>query len=511
MAELSRGQILKNPEIISGATGIGATIRLQDADKSAHIDIKTPDAITSSYTLTLPENDGNPGDVLVSTDGNGNLSFSAVPAAGSDTQITYNNAGSSAGAAVTTDSNNLYFDAGNGVIFEDNAGLHSKIQHAAAADIVDADNLIYNLPTDTPTSGEVLKVLSTSSASGNNTVNLHWATDETAAGATAAIGGDRAIQFSDAGFLGGSQAFTFQSDGPTLELDGNLFLGDIATPTDQTVGVATIATRLVVGPYTDATAFAGAVTAGAPQIILRHDSGSPPTNPNYTEFYSPNGSLQLDIGMIETNAAFNINALGTNADLQLSAARDVRLNAGGGTGNVVIRTGSSLEFANGSNTNFATLGFVSPTSNFNLTFPNDAGNQDDVLQRNATSGELAYVDNRKVANAVFYGGTNPIGLGSTIILSVPGTCSIIEARLIAGESDTMTVTVERSTAANITNPIWTDISNGGLTLSAAIGISDTTLTGWTTTLNRGDLLRFVVSSAPTNTVNATLSLILRPT
>jgi len=513
MAELSRGQILKNPEIISGATGIGATIRLQDADKSAHIDIKTPDAITSSYTLTLPSDDGTDGDVLIFTNGTGGLSFGPVPSAGSDTQIVYNNAGSSAGAAVTTDNNNLYFNAGNGAIFEDGTEnpLYTKIQHASSADIADADNLIYNLPTDTPTSGEVLKVLSTSSASGNNTVNLHWATDETASGATAAIGGDRAIQFSDAGFLGGSQAFTFQSDGPTLELDGNLFLGDIATPTDQTVGVATIATRLVVGPYTDATTFAGAVAAGAPQIILRHDSGSPPTNPNYTEFYSPNGSLQLDIGMIETNAAFNINALGTNADLQLSAARDVRLNAGGGTGNVVIRTGSSLEFANGSNTNFATLGFVSPTSNFNLTFPNDAGNQDDVLQRNATSGELAYVDNRKVANAVFYGGTNPIGLGSTIILSVPGTCSIIEARLIAGESDTMTVTVERSTAANITNPIWTDISNGGLTLSAAIGISDTTLTGWTTTLNRGDLLRFVVSSAPTTTVNATLSLILRPT
>ena len=505
MAELSRGQILKNPEVISGQAGVGATVRLQDADKSAYIDIKTPDAVGAAYTLTLPADDGNSGDVL-STDGNGVLSFGGVPAAGSDTQITYNNAGTSAGAAVTTDSNNLYFDAGNGVIFEDNAGLYSKIQHASAADIVDANNLIYDLPTDTPAAGEVLKVASVSSSGGNTTATLNWATDETAAGATAAIGGDRAIQFSDAGVLGGSQAFTFQSDGPTLEVDGNLFLGDIATPTDQTVGVATIATRLVVGPYTDATVFAGAVAAGAPQIILRHDSGSPPTNPNYTEFYSPGGSLQLDIGMIETNAAFNVNALGTNADLQLSAARDVRLNP---TGNVVIRTGSSLEFNNASNTNFATLGFVSPTSNFNLTFPDDVGNQDDVLQRNAISGELAYVDNRKVANAVFYGGTNPIGAGSTVILSVPGTCSVIEARLIAGETDSMTVIVERSTA--VVTPSWSDISNGGVVLTSAIGVSDTTLTSWTTALNRGDLLRFRVTSAPTNAVNATLSLILRPT
>ena len=502
MAELSRGQILKNPEVISGTAGAGATVRLQDADKSAYIDIKTPDAVGAAYTLTLPADDGNSGDVL-STDGNGVLSFSGVPAAGSDTQITYNNAGTSAGAAVTTDSNNLYFDTSNGVIFEDTAGWYSKI--SIAGDMAGNVNREYRLPVDAPSIGEVLKVDSIASGGDTDTINLAWATDETAAGATAAIGGDRAIQFSDAGVLGGDQNLTFQSDN-TLEVVGNLFLGDIATPTDQTVGVATIATRLVVGPYTDATVFAGAVAAGAPQIILRHDSGSPPTNPNYTEFYSPDGSLQLDIGMIETNAAFNVNALGTNADLQLSAARDVRLNP---TGNVVIRTGSSLEFNNASNTNFATLGFVSPTSNFNLTFPDDVGNQDDVLQRNAISGELAYVDNRKVANAVFYGGTNPIGAGSTVILSVPGTCSVIEARLIAGETDSMTVIVERSTA--VVTPSWSDISNGGVVLTSAIGVSDTTLTSWTTALNRGDLLRFRVTSAPTNAVNATLSLILRPT
>jgi len=502
MAELSRGQILKNPEVISGQAGVGATVRLQDADKSAYIDIKTPDAVGAAYTLTLPADDGNSGDVL-STDGNGVLSFGGVPAAGSDTQITYNNAGTSAGAAVTTDSNNLYFDTSNGVIFEDTAGWYSKI--SIAGDMAGNVNREYRLPVDAPSIGEVLKVDSIASGGDTDTINLAWATDETAAGATAAIGGDRAIQFSDAGVLGGDQNLTFQSDN-TLEVVGNLFLGDIATPTDQTVGVATIATRLVVGPYTDATVFAGAVAAGAPQIILRHDSGSPPTNPNYTEFYSPDGSLQLDIGMIETNAAFNVNALGTNADLQLSAARDVRLNP---TGNVVIRTGSSLEFNNASNTNFATLGFVSPTSNFNLTFPDDVGNQDDVLQRNAISGELAYVDNRKVANAVFYGGTNPIGAGSTVILSVPGTCSVIEARLIAGETDSMTVIVERSTA--VVTPSWSDISNGGVVLTSAIGVSDTTLTSWTTALNRGDLLRFRVTSAPTNAVNATLSLILRPT
>ena len=505
MAELSRGQILKNPEVISGTAGAGATVRLQDADKSAYIDIKTPDAVGAAYTLTLPADDGNSGDVL-STDGNGVLSFGGIPAAGSDTQITYNNAGTFAGAAVTTDSNNLYFDTSNGVIFEDTAGWYSKI--SIAGDMAGNVNREYRLPVDAPSIGEVLKVDSIASGGDTDTINLAWATDETAAGATAAIGGDRAIQFSDAGVLGGSQAFTFQSDGPTLEVDGNLFLGDIATPTDQTVGIATIATRLVVGPYTDADAFAGAVAAGAPQIILRHDSGSPPTNPNYTEFYSPNGSLQLDIGMIETNAAFNINALGTDADLQLSAARDVRLNP---TGNVVIRSGSSLEFNNGSNGNFATLGFVSPTSNFNLTFPNSAGNQYDVLQRNATSGQLEYVQNRKVVNAVFYGGTNPIGLGQTILLTVPFNAACQEGRIMLGDgvTDTMTVTIRKATYAlgtEVANPTYAAFDT--IAVSAAEGARDGTITG---SITAGDVLEFTVTSAPASAVNATVSLILNAT
>ena len=508
MAELSRGQILKYPEIISGVAGAGATIRLQDADKSAYIDIKTPDAVGAAYTLTLPADDGTNGDVLIFTNGTGGLSFGPVPANGSDTQITYNNAGSSAGAAVTTDSNNLYFNAGNGVIFKDNVDLYSKIQHSATADIGaiggGTNPLIYNLPTEVGLGASVLKIKSIS----NGVAELHWATDETSTGATAAIGGDRAIQFSDAGVLGGSQAFTFQSDGPTLEVDGNLFLGDIATPTDQTVGVATIATRLVVGPYTDATAFAGAVAAGAPQIILRHDSGSPPTNPNYTEFYSPNGSLQLDIGMIETNAAFNINALGTNADLQLSAARDVRLNA---TGSVVIRSGSSLEFNNASNTNFATLGFVSPTSNFNLTFPNDPGNQYEILQRNATSGELEYVQNRKVVNAVFWGGTNPIGLGQTILLTVPFNAACQEGRIMLGDgvTDTMTVTIRKATyalATEVTNPTYAAFDT--ITVTSAESARDGTING---SIVAGDVLEFTVTSAPTSAVNATVSLILNAT
>lgn len=497
MAELSRGQILKNPEVL-GAGTTGASIRLLDADENSHIDLKVPDTVGIAYTLTLPASDGNPGDVLISTDGNGNLTFSGVPAAGSDTQITYNNEGVNAGSAVTTNGNDFYFEAGSGIIFKDNVDLYSKIQHSASADISDANNLIYNLPTDTPTSGEVLKVLSTSAAGGNNTVNLHWATDETATGATAAIGGDRAIQFSDAGFLGGDQNFTFQSDN-TVELIGNLFVGDPITPDDINVGIATFLTRVAIGTNVDNTN-----GQEIPLVIFHRSDVGNALNIVGDELLNSGGVLSFGHDYSE-NGVY-VSASGTGVPLFIGSGGDIIFSPSITLGDLYLNLNKSFRFYNASNTNFGGIKFNDPTVDYTITLPGTDGIQDDILQRDG-SGNMQWVDNRRVVNAVFYGGSNPIGSGSTIILSVPNDCTIIESRLIAGESDSMTVVVERATFA--TTPTWTDISNGGQALSGAVAVSNTTLTGWTVTLNRGDLLRFRVTSAPTNAINATCSLMLR--
>lgn len=491
MAELSRGQILKNPEVISGTAGAGATVRLQDADKSAYIDIKTPDAVGAAYTLTLPADDGNSGDVL-STDGNGVLSFGPAPAAGSDTQIIYNNAGSSAGAAVTTDSNNLYFDAGNGAIFEDNAGLHSKIQHAAAADIADANNLIYDLPTDTPAAGEVLKVASVSSSGGNTTATLNWATDETAAGATAAIGGDRAIQFSDAGVLGGDQNLTFQSDN-TLEVVGNLFVGDKATPTDTTVGVATVTTRLAIGDVTNTTGENLVITTGNISVSPEAIKVSPTT-----------GNANFDVTLLSSDDV-ELNATGTSVDLILSGARDVRLNPG--TDNVIIENNRNLEFESGGNR--GSISFTGVNNDPTITFPNANGVSGEVLQSNGSA--LVYVGNKKIVNACFSGGTSPVGI-STVLVRIPCDCNIVEASIVqelpAATTDSVTIVVQRSTA--IASPSYTTISNA-FAVSAGVGLQDTTLTGWTVGLTEGDLLRFQVTVQPSTARNLTASLVLLPT
>ena len=195
-------------------------------------------------------------------------------------------------------------------------------------------NREYRLPVDAPSIGEVLKVDSIASGGDTDTINLAWATDETAAGATAAIGGDRAIQFSDAGVLGGDQNLTFQSDN-TLEVVGNLFVGDKATPTDTTVGVATVTTRLAIGDVTNTTGENLVITTG-------NISGSPEA----IKVSPTTGNANFDVTLLSSDDV-ELNATGTSVDLILSGTRDVRLNPG--TDNVIIENNRNLEFESAAN------------------------------------------------------------------------------------------------------------------------------------------------------------------
>lgn len=55
-------------------------IRFRDTSNSNFVAVRAPDNAAADITLTLPDNDGNSGEVL-STDGSGNLSFVAQPSA----------------------------------------------------------------------------------------------------------------------------------------------------------------------------------------------------------------------------------------------------------------------------------------------------------------------------------------------------------------------------------------------------------------------------------------------
>ena len=86
-------------------------VRFADADSSAYVALQAPSTVGSSYTLTLPAADGTNGQALIS-DGSGNLSFTSIStgAAGSNTQVQFNNSGAFAG------SSSLTFNSGTGAL-----------------------------------------------------------------------------------------------------------------------------------------------------------------------------------------------------------------------------------------------------------------------------------------------------------------------------------------------------------------------------------------------------------
>lgn len=85
---------------VVGNSTAGAEIRLpEDTDNgSDYVAIKAPSTLAASYTLTLPADDGNSGEVL-STNGSGTLSWASAPGASAPLTL--------ASGTLTSDSNAL--------------------------------------------------------------------------------------------------------------------------------------------------------------------------------------------------------------------------------------------------------------------------------------------------------------------------------------------------------------------------------------------------------------------
>ena len=62
-------------------------LRLQDTTGGQYVALQAPGTITSSFTLTLPDTDGDPSQVLT-TDGSGVLSWSTPSAGVSQAKVT---------------------------------------------------------------------------------------------------------------------------------------------------------------------------------------------------------------------------------------------------------------------------------------------------------------------------------------------------------------------------------------------------------------------------------------
>jgi hypothetical protein len=461
MAELSRGQILKNPEVIGVGT-TGASIRLLDADENSHIDIKVPDTVGTAYTFTFPDSGGTT-DYYLKTDGSGTTSWAAVSASpgGSTTQIQYNNAGAFAGAAVTTDGTNLYVSSAAELRLNDSDNSNYLAFKAPAT--VAADRT-YTLPDTIGTAGQVLKISSRT----DTTATLAWQDDATGGAGSSPGGVDTYVQFNDGGTtFGGDAGFTYNKTTDSATLVGSLTVGGVnaTTGTDYQI---------------NSTSVLNATTLGS-------------------------GVVNSSLTSVGTLGALTVDNIGIDANTISSSTDDIILSP-----TTAIRAASNkpIRFYDSDNSNYVGLiAAATVTSNYTLTLPAAIGNANEILQYSA-SGVGAFVSNTRTLNFVIDGGGSAITTGTKGHIVVDGDYTVTGWTIIADQSGSIEVDVKRATYTNF--PTTASIAGTELpTLSTAQKNEDLTLSTWTTSLSARDVLEFVVNSITTVT-RVTVALRLVP-
>jgi hypothetical protein len=110
------------------------------------------------------------------------------------------------------------------------------------------------------------------------------------------------------------------------------------------------------------------------------------------------------------------------------------------------------------------------------------------------------------------GAGSAISTGSKGFLRVPYDCTITAAQILADQSGSIVIDVLKDTYANFppTDPADSICASALPTLSSSQKSEDTTLTGWTTSVSKGDVLGFVVDSATTVT-RVSLNLVVTKT
>ena len=113
-----------------------------------------------------------------------------------------------------------------------------------------------------------------------------------------------------------------------------------------------------------------------------------------------------------------------------------------------------------------------------------------------------------VVGIVIDGGGSAITTGVKGYIKVPFACTIGSAQLLADVSGSIVVDVWKDTLANYPPTVADTIcASAKPTLSSQTNSNNTTLTGWTTTINADDVLGFNVDSATTVT-RVTLELVV---
>ncbi len=460
MAELTRGQILKNPEVVGLGT-TGAKIRLFDGDESAHIDIKVPDTVGTAYTFTLPDSAGTNGYYL-KTDGVGITTWASVSAAagGSSLQIQYNNGGAFAGAAVTTDGTNIHLTSEAEVRFN-NSGNTAHVAIGASA--VTA-NRKYSLPDTIGTVGQVLKI---QTRANDNIATLHWADD--ALGASGNPGGsDTQVQFNDGGSFGGDAGLTYNKTTDVLSVTGGV---NVATGGDYEINGTPVLNATTLGT--------GVVNSSLTSVGTL-------------------GILAVDNITINGNEVSSTN---TNGNIDLNP---------NGTGFVRILDDAPLRFMDGDNSNFAAITApTSITSDYTLTLPPAGGSLNEVIQYDA-SGIGTFVANTRTLNFVIDGGGSAVTTGIKGFSILDADYNVTAWTIIGDLSGVASVAIGRTSEP--TYPVTTARTYGTI-LVADLGATEIAdrVTGITTVqITAGDILQFNVLSNTGAHTKFTIALRLVP-
>lgn len=117
----------------------------------------------------------------------------------------------------------------------------------------------------------------------------------------------------------------------------------------------------------------------------------------------------------------------------------------------------------------------------------------------ASSGTLAAAGDAVTTRAITFaidGGGSALTTGIKADVYVPYACTITAVTMLADQSGSVVVDIWKDTLANYPPTIAdTIVASAPPTISSATNSSDTTLTGWTTSISAGDTLRFNVNSA----------------
>ena len=133
-----------------------------------------------------------------------------------------------------------------------------------------------------------------------------------------------------------------------------------------------------------------------------------------------------------------------------------------------------------------------------------------VLKATGASAAPAFEDDIKGISFTIDGGGSVITTGIKGVLVVPFACTITAWYIVGDASGSINVDVNRSVFQ--ATPSYSSIAaSAHPLLSSAITNSDTTLTGWTTTLAAQDIIQFEVDGTPTTVKLVTILLKVKRT